>query len=200
MTLLFVASVAGVLVHGFVAPVGSHGHARVTGPEGSAVVAVLLSFPVAMALATGTEAPAAAIGQLGQLRATDRRRFARATIVLTMAIVTALTIGITALAVRLRMEPARRLDPDRRYRPRCCRQRRTVCAVSGQQRAVAALGRKLVLPGRTRTAQGALAAPRQVRRYLQACGRRPRAQLAARGFGDRGCGIYVTSAYSGTVY
>ena len=40
-----------------------------TGPQGSAVLAVLLSFPVAMALATGTEAPATAIGQLGQLGA-----------------------------------------------------------------------------------------------------------------------------------
>ena len=33
------------------------------------MLAVLLSFPVAMALATGTEAPATAIGQLGQLGA-----------------------------------------------------------------------------------------------------------------------------------
>jgi hypothetical protein len=81
--------------------VAHHETARVTGPEGSAVLAVLLSFPVAMALATGTEAPATAIGQLGQLGASDRRRFARATIVLTMAIVSLLTIGITALAVRL---------------------------------------------------------------------------------------------------
>lgn len=101
MTLVFVASAVAVLVHGFAAPVTQHGHARVTGPEGSPVIAILLSFPVAMALATGTEAPATAIGQLGQLGASDRRRFARTTIVLTMAIVSLLTIGITALAVRL---------------------------------------------------------------------------------------------------
>ena len=101
MTLTFVASAVAVLVRGFAAPVTSHDHARVTGPQGSAVIAVLLSFPVAMALATGTEAPATAIGQLGQLGAADRRRFARATIMLTMAIVSLLTIGITALAVRL---------------------------------------------------------------------------------------------------
>jgi hypothetical protein len=101
MTLLFVASAVAVLVHGFGSPAIPHGHARVTGPQGSAVVAVLLSFPVAMALATGTEAPATAIGQLGQLGAADRRRFARATIMLTMAIVSLLTIGITALAGRL---------------------------------------------------------------------------------------------------
>jgi hypothetical protein len=54
-----------------------------------------------MALATGTEAPATAIGQLGQLGPANRRRFARATIVLTLVIVAALTVGITALAVRL---------------------------------------------------------------------------------------------------
>ena len=58
-------------------PVTAHGRAPMTGPEGSAVLAVVLSFPVAMALATGTEAPATAIGQLGQLGADDRRRFAR---------------------------------------------------------------------------------------------------------------------------
>ena len=101
MTLLFLASAVVMLVHGFANPVTAHGSAPMTGPEGSAVLAVVLSFPVAMALATGTEAPATAIGQLGQLGADDRRRFARATIFLTMVIVAALTIAITALAVRL---------------------------------------------------------------------------------------------------
>jgi hypothetical protein len=62
---------------------------------------VLLSFPVAMALATGTEAPATAIAQLGQLGRDDRRRFARGTLALTFLIVAGLTIGITDLAVRL---------------------------------------------------------------------------------------------------
>jgi hypothetical protein len=60
-----------------------------------------LSFPVAMALATGTQAPATAIAQLGQLGRDDRRRFARGTLALTLLIVAGLTIGITALAVRL---------------------------------------------------------------------------------------------------
>ncbi len=101
MTLLFIASAAVVLTHGFLHPTIAHGRAPITGPQGSAMVAVLLSFPVAMALATGTEAPATAIGQLGQLGADDRRRFARATLALTLLIVAALTIGITALAVRL---------------------------------------------------------------------------------------------------
>lgn len=103
MTVLFVMSALAVVVHGYVAPVLSHGHTPVTGPQGSAVTAVLLSFPVAMALATGTEAPATAIGQLDQLDACDRRRFARATIVVTMVIVTVLTISITELSVRMRI-------------------------------------------------------------------------------------------------
>jgi hypothetical protein len=101
MTLLFVGASTVMLVRGFVAPVHMHGHATTTGPQGSAVLAVLLSFPVAMALATGTEAPATAIGQLGQLGASARRRFARGTLALTFTIVAALTIGITELAVRL---------------------------------------------------------------------------------------------------
>jgi hypothetical protein len=108
MTLLFIASAALMIVHGLVHPSLAHGRAPVTGPQGAAPVAVLLSFPVAMALATGTEAPATAIGQLGQLDAADRRRFARATLTLTLLIVAALTIGITALAVRLHVGiPAR---------------------------------------------------------------------------------------------
>ncbi|MGZ4481446.1 MAG: amino acid permease [Gaiellales bacterium] len=101
MTLLFVASAVVMLVHGFTQPVTDRGHAPVTGPSGPAVLAVLLSFPVAMALATGTEAPSTAIGQLGQLDAADRRRFARGTLALTLVIVAGLTIAITALAVRL---------------------------------------------------------------------------------------------------
>ena len=101
MTLLFIASCAAMIVHGFAHPSVTHGHAPVTGPQGAAPVAVLLSFPVAMALATGTEAPATAIGQLGQLGAGGRRQFARATLAMTMLIVAVLTIGITELAVRL---------------------------------------------------------------------------------------------------
>ena len=36
----------------------AHGHAPITGSASPALVAVILAFPVAMALATGTEAPA----------------------------------------------------------------------------------------------------------------------------------------------
>jgi hypothetical protein len=88
-------------VHGFVDPVAGHGAAPITGPEGSPWIAVVLSFPVAMALATGTEAPATAMAQLGQLGPADRRRFARTTILLTLLIVAGLTIGLTELADRL---------------------------------------------------------------------------------------------------
>ncbi len=101
MTLLFIASAVVILILGFVDPVLSHGRAPITGPEGSPWIAVVLSFPVAMALATGTEAPATAMAQLGQLGPSDRRRFARTTLALTLLIVSGLTIGLTELAVRL---------------------------------------------------------------------------------------------------
>jgi hypothetical protein len=101
MTLLFIVGCVLVLAQGYVHPVIAHGRAPITGPQGTPWIAVVLSFPVAMALATGTEAPATAIGQLGQLGPADRRRFARITLLLTLVIVAALTIGITELAVRL---------------------------------------------------------------------------------------------------
>jgi hypothetical protein len=101
MTLLFIGCAVVILVHGFVDPVIGHGRAPITGPEGSPWIAVVLSFPVAMALATGTEAPATAMAQLGQLGPADRRRFARTTIMLTLLIVAGLTIGLTELADRL---------------------------------------------------------------------------------------------------
>src|SRR5207248_1034344 len=53
------------------------------------------------ALATGTEAPATSIAQLGQLDDRGRWRFGRGTLALTIAIVGALTLGLTALAVHL---------------------------------------------------------------------------------------------------
>jgi hypothetical protein len=101
MTVVFVAIAVIMLAHGFLHPAVAQGRAPITGQTGPPVIAVLLSFPVAMALATGTEAPATAIGQLGQLDADARRRFARGTLVLTLAIVAALTLAITQLAVRL---------------------------------------------------------------------------------------------------
>ncbi|WP_307791358.1 amino acid permease [Streptomyces actuosus] len=101
MTVLFVAVSVAVLVLGFAAP-HTTGHA-VTGhaPGHAAAIAVVLAFPVAMALATGVEAPSTAIAQLGQLDDTRRRRFGRGTLALLLVIVGGLTLALTVLAVRL---------------------------------------------------------------------------------------------------
>jgi Mn2+/Fe2+ NRAMP family transporter len=77
------------------------GSAPITGSASPALVAVILAFPVAMALATGTEAPATSIAQLGQLDKRGRRSFGRGTLALTIVIVGVLTMGLTALAVHL---------------------------------------------------------------------------------------------------
>ena len=61
MTLLILASAAAVLAVGFIHPAAAHGQAPVTGPVGSPLFVVFFSFPMAMALATGTEAPSTAI-------------------------------------------------------------------------------------------------------------------------------------------
>jgi amino acid transporter len=102
MTALFVVIAAAVVILGFVAP-HSTGTAPSTPHPGShpALFAVLLAFPVAMALATGVEAPSTAIAQLGQLDDTHRRRFGRGTLALLVIIVGGLTLSLTALATRL---------------------------------------------------------------------------------------------------
>jgi hypothetical protein len=100
MTLAFVGVGSAVLVGG-----GLGGHPlrpqHVTALAHQAPLAIVLAFPVAMALATGTEAPSSAIAQLGQLNDAGRRRFGRVTLWLTLGIVGSFTLGITALAVRL---------------------------------------------------------------------------------------------------
>ncbi|MEV7520363.1 amino acid permease [Streptomyces sp. NPDC091371] len=101
MTVLFVLVSVAVLVHGFVAPQGAGTAPAASDPGRSAAIAVVLAFPVAMALATGIEAPSTAIAQLGQLDVTHRRRFGRGTLALLLVIVGGLTLGLTALAVRL---------------------------------------------------------------------------------------------------
>ncbi|GGU17887.1 amino acid permease [Streptomyces violascens] len=101
MTVLFVAVCVAVLVLGFVSPHEAGHAAASTGPGHPAVLAVVLAFPVAMALATGVEAPSTAIAQLGQLDDTHRRRFGRGTLALLVVIVGGLTLALTALAVRL---------------------------------------------------------------------------------------------------
>jgi amino acid permease-like protein len=101
MTSLFIVAAVIVLAAGWISPDSAHASAPVTGSASPALVAVILAFPVAMALATGTEAPATSIAQLGQLDNRGRWRFGRGTLALTIVIVGGLTLGLTALAVHL---------------------------------------------------------------------------------------------------
>ncbi|MFF7881492.1 hypothetical protein ACFZDJ_22705 [Streptomyces sp. NPDC007896] len=101
MTVAFVVISVAVLILGFAAP-HTTGHAASTANPGHpAMLAVVLAFPVAMALATGIEAPSTAIAQLGQLDDTHRRRFGRGTLAPLVVIVGGLTLALTALGVQL---------------------------------------------------------------------------------------------------
>jgi hypothetical protein len=101
MTVLFIAASIPILAFGWIDPHSASGSAPITGSASPTLVAVILAFPVAMALATGTEAPATSIAQLGQLDNRGRRRFGRGTLAATILIVGGLTMGLTALAVHL---------------------------------------------------------------------------------------------------
>jgi len=102
MTLAFLAVTTVLLVSSFGTPAAP---SLATGATSlwdlARVASVLVAFPVGMALATGVEAPSSAIAQLGQLDDDGRRSFGRWTLWLTLAIVGAVTIGLTAAAVRL---------------------------------------------------------------------------------------------------
>ncbi|HEX6556051.1 MAG TPA: amino acid permease, partial [Ktedonobacteraceae bacterium] len=105
LTLAFVGTGIALLVSGILpvphgGPTGllQQGH---TTSGWASVLAVALAFPVAMALATGVEAPSSAIAQLGQLDQHGRKRFGQMTLWLTLLIVGGLTLGLTALAVHL---------------------------------------------------------------------------------------------------
>lgn len=105
LTLAFVGTGIALLVSG-VLPVPHGGPAGLT-LQGHTTsgwaswLSVALAFPVAMALATGVEAPSSAIAQLGQLDQRGRKRFGQVTLWLTLLIVGGLTLGLTALAVHL---------------------------------------------------------------------------------------------------
>ena len=105
LTLAFVGTGIALLVSG-VLPIPHGGPSGLTF-QGQATsgwaswLAVGLAFPVAMALATGVEAPSSAIAQLGQLNQHGRQRFGQVTLWLTLLIVGGLTLGLTALAVHL---------------------------------------------------------------------------------------------------
>jgi hypothetical protein len=102
MTISFVVVGSVVILSGLIDPAGSGG-APLTpaGFDRSPPLAVLLAFPVAMALATGVEAPSSAVAQLGQLDTRSQVRFGRITLWLTLAVVAWLTLGLTGVAVRL---------------------------------------------------------------------------------------------------
>jgi amino acid transporter len=104
MTIAFVAAALVVIARGFIAPVtpGSGALPQHVNPHGASL-GVLLAFPVAMALATGVEAPSSAIAGLGQLNDSGRRRFGRITLWLMLVIVATLTVGLSVLAVSLRI-------------------------------------------------------------------------------------------------
>ena len=102
-TLSFLALAAVMLASGVIGGTGVESRAGEAQPlvTEASLIPVLLAMPLAMALATGIEAPSDAIAQLGQLGRRDRRRFGQLTIWLTVGIVGALTIGIAVLAVTL---------------------------------------------------------------------------------------------------
>lgn len=102
LTVGFIAVTAIVLIQGLTA---SHGAERTvsSGTGALPVLTVVLAFPVAMALATGVEAPSSAIAQLGELDDAGRRRFGRRTLLLTLIVVGTITLGLAAEAVHLRV-------------------------------------------------------------------------------------------------
>jgi amino acid transporter len=102
MTLAFIGITIAVLAGGIGAPVHPTGTISHSGGHW-APLAVALAFPVAMALATGVEAPSSAIAQLGQLDDAGRQRFGRVTLWLTLLLVGGITLGLTAEAVHLRI-------------------------------------------------------------------------------------------------
>jgi hypothetical protein len=100
-TLLFLAMAVTVIVAGAFGtgdtPVNEQAHAPLLAD--ASLIPALLAMPLAMALATGIEAPSDAIAQLTGLDRRARRRFGQWTIWLTVGIVGVLTVGISALAV-----------------------------------------------------------------------------------------------------
>src|ERR1044071_5626023 len=100
MTLASFAVAATVLVVGLGAtppPVG----AITQSPGHGSLMAVALAFPVAMALATGVEAPTSALVQLALLVYAGRRQFGRFTLWLTLGIVGTITVGLAVEARHL---------------------------------------------------------------------------------------------------
>lgn len=102
MTLAFIAVAGTVLAFGATATPHPTGTITTTSGHGS-LLAIALAFPVAMALATGVEAPSSAIAQLGQLDDDGRRHFGKVTLWLTLGIVGTITLGLAVEANRLQI-------------------------------------------------------------------------------------------------
>ncbi|MBV9452590.1 MAG: hypothetical protein JOZ19_00485 [Rubrobacter sp.] len=121
-------------------------------PDRPALWAILLAFPVAMALATGVEASSTVIAQLGQLDNDGRKRFGHLSLLGTLLIVGSLTVGFTILAVRLTIGlplGQSTLTGDSTGE----RQRVFVCCLSGCHGLAAGRSEFLGVPGRPRAAK-----------------------------------------------
>lgn len=105
----FLLVAAVVVIAGlFADPAGAQAGAEAGGGPllaDASLAAVLVALPLGMALATGIEAPSNAIAELPQLGDRGRRLFGRATLWSMVAIVGALTLCLSALAVRLEVGP-----------------------------------------------------------------------------------------------
>ncbi|MEV0948657.1 amino acid permease [Rhodococcus sp. NPDC049939] len=99
LTVVFIVFAVLVIVGAFTTPMNTAD--TVARAPHTPALSIALAFPVAMALATGVEAPSSAISQLGQLDDDGRRRFGQITLWLTLAIVGGITIGLTAATVHL---------------------------------------------------------------------------------------------------
>ena len=163
MTLGFIAVTLGVVAGGLGAPV--HPTGTIAHHAGhSAPLAVAVAFPVAMALATGVEAPSSAIAQLGQLDDAGRRRFGPGHAVADLAHRRLDHAGADrAGCAPAHRDPRAGHDPDRepgQGRDPWCWLR----AVPAGDRAAATLGPDFLLPGRARPAQSSGPARRVGRR------------------------------------
>jgi hypothetical protein len=96
-TLLFLLIGLVVLLDGIREAAADRGSPQLLGGE---ALAIVLAMPLGMALATGVESPSDAIAHL-RLSDRGRRQVGQVTIWLMVSIVSALTVGLTALAVAL---------------------------------------------------------------------------------------------------
>ncbi len=101
MTVVFVITAIAVVARGLASPASLHNLAPTTAGGHGGLLAVLLAFPVAMALATGIEASSTAVAQLGQLGEDSRRRFGQGSLLMMVGIVGALTVALAFVAVHL---------------------------------------------------------------------------------------------------